>query len=795
MLWMKQVKAKGCRGIVDGPTLNLKPGGLLLCGDNGTGKSSFVDAIEKVLAGTCGSIDTGRQTTSWARHGKNIIADEGPAVELIMSDGCKESSLDLATDRDSLPRRYKDLMEAAEQGGFILRRRALLRFIESRPRDRYEALEMFLNLQQFVAMEDALKELRDRENKRLLSVRTSRAQGERDLRDAIGLDEALALDGARCLEKVNAIFTEVGMATIAEMGGSSDRVKAIDLRLSKAGDMEALHALQNLRALLDRVRDLGEVRRTAESYKKAAELHAEEHRTLKGHFYEEVLKKGLQWIQEDELPRCPLCDNKICPSAVEEHVQEQLAGHETLIALKRDRARRQTQFSEELRDTARELDEVRAQWTDAMGDHMPQEELKRITQLRELATTHAEEQSVATISDAVSVLASKATQELRHRLRRAVDARLGQFEDPDRTMALFEARHQLARIVALTGKLEEAKREEQSRAESLECLRTLVSLAQEARKTAVQELVDQVAEIADRYYSKIHPADNIGRPELKVPDRGQGSIDLTSEFHKTREDPRGYLSEGHLDSLGLCLFLAIRRLHHTQRPELAILVLDDVLHSVDGAHRRATADLIFEAFADHQLIITTHDPLWFEWLKKAKSKRGTKMTVRRICAWSLDTGPSWGDHRADLEWLKSDDADRAQPRDRAIHAGRLLEEVMKNLCDNLRIAVTFNLRGTYTIAPLWQGFYAKARRRTSFKAKAGEAIDEIETLRDVRNWVGAHWNAWAAQLTDPEAKQFAESVLGLVGAVLCSSCGRFIQRIDALGGRWSCECEALRYER
>ena len=57
MLRLKTLQVKGVRGIVDGPDLHIENGGLLLCGDNGTGKSSYVDAIEKVLTDRCSYLE------------------------------------------------------------------------------------------------------------------------------------------------------------------------------------------------------------------------------------------------------------------------------------------------------------------------------------------------------------------------------------------------------------------------------------------------------------------------------------------------------------------------------------------------------------------------------------------------------------------------------------------------------------------------------------------------------------------------------------------------------------------
>ncbi|HXR04147.1 MAG TPA: hypothetical protein VN836_05510 [Verrucomicrobiae bacterium] len=279
---------------------------------------------------------------------------------------------------------------------------------------------------------------------------------------------------------------------------------------------------------------------------------------------------------------------------------------------------------------------------------------------------------------------------------------------------------------------------------------------------------------------------------MKVPDRGTGSIALTGGFHGEQGDLRGCYSEGLVDSAGLCIFLAIRRLHNSQKPELAILILDDVLHSVDGEHRLATAKLILKEFKDHQIIITTHDPLWFENLKAVGQVRNFRHL--RIASWSLTTGPVWGDHLSDYEWLKSPEGLAAKPADRVIKAGRLLEEMLQNLCDGLSVPVPFRLRGDYTLDPLWVNFLSKSKKNAAFYAVAQSYLEKIDELRRLRNLAGAHYNQWAGLLTGNESKELSDAIIALREHVYCPACIQFIKRIPELDGIWSCKDEHLKYK-
>jgi hypothetical protein len=154
-----------------------------------------------------------------------------------------------------------------------------------------------------------------------------------------------------------------------------------------------------------------------------------------------------------------------------------------------------------------------------------------------------------------------------------------------------------------------------------------------------------------------------------------------------------------------------------------------------------------------------------------------------------------GDHMSNYEWLISNEGNTAKPSAKVIKAGLLLEEMLQNICNNLKVAIPFNIRGDYTIDPLWNGFYSSAKKNQGFFCLSKGCLQNIDELRNLRNWVGAHWNEWSQMLTSNEAEVFTKSVLDLRGFVYCEDCNQFIMRIDGLDGVWSCKHECKRYNK
>jgi len=109
-------------------------------------------------------------------------------------------------------------------------------------------------------------------------------------------------------------------------------------------------------------------------------------------------------------------------------------------------------------------------------------------------------------------------------------------------------------------------------------------------------------------------------------------------FGREDEDPRALTSEGHLDSLGLCIFLAFIRNFNT---DCSLVILDDVVATIDSGHRQRICDLLLEEFKDYQVIITTQDGIWYRELAASQRALGldNEFLNLEIAGWSLETGP------------------------------------------------------------------------------------------------------------------------------------------------------------
>jgi hypothetical protein len=157
-------------------------------------------------------------------------------------------------------------------------------------------------------------------------------------------------------------------------------------------------------------------------------------------------------------------------------------------------------------------------------------------------------------------------------------------------------------------------------------------------------------------YKLIQGADaNPSRLELpSADDTNQQRLNLLIDFAKNRTgvQPGGYLSDSQIHSVGLALRMAAIKQFNSAAP---IIALDDIVTSYDADHRRTIAGLIATIFGGWQLLITTHDERFFNYLKDQLEAKTWHFS--RIIGLDPTYGPRFADHKVTDEMIQARWAD------------------------------------------------------------------------------------------------------------------------------------------
>jgi recombinational DNA repair ATPase RecF len=265
------------------------------------------------------------------------------------------------------------------------------------------------------------------------------------------------------------------------------------------------------------------------------------------------------------------------------------------------------------------------------------------------------------------------------------------------------------------------------------------------------------------------------------------SVELTISFTEGQSlTPESVFSEGIQDLIAVLFFLEIAHAA-AARGQARILILDDVMQSVDSTIRVRLLDYLLERFGKWQFLITVHDRLWREQIVQIMRRRGHRFVEREIRRWTFSEGPQIRSTSYDNLAPLSDALENGNTAMIAAEAGRLLEQVSDVLSWSLPVNVSRRPNDLYTLGDLWPAVSSKLR-----KTSIARVAEEVDRWLHLRNLLGAHYNEWAESLSQMDVDSFATAIKSLYQSVYCDKCHHWV-RGDGFQVRWLCRCGAVAF--
>lgn len=303
--------------------------------------------------------------------------------------------------------------------------------------------------------------------------------------------------------------------------------------------------------------------------------------------------------------------------------------------------------------------------------------------------------------------------------------------------------------------------------------------AMAVRRLAI--LLGDVSEPLSHAYSAITGDTWVRRIEVRFGHTGELSIDFSLTTESGLEvDPQTVFSEGKQDLLALLFFLEVARAA-ARRGQAKVLILDDVLQSVDSTVRVNLIDWLLKELHDWQLLLTVHDRAWRAQLTNLMNKNGHNFIEKEIRSWSFKGGPRLLSDIGDTSAL-SNALESGSHHSVAVEAGRLLEQIADRLSWTLPVAVQRAQGDKYDLGALWPPLLKKLSK-TSLK----QVVADIDRNILLRNLLGAHYNEWAQSISAADADFFGRAVLSLHSDVFCADCRQWLVPNRA-GPPWACPC-------
>jgi energy-coupling factor transporter ATP-binding protein EcfA2 len=715
---------------------------IVVYGDNGTGKSTIADALEWYFTGEIELLShEGRQ------HAVRYVGGENNGVTSVevFTNGGLGGKVVFPDERTP------EAFHAIRRETFLLRGRTLADFINKTKTEKWKALVDILGLDAIESLREDLQRARNDLRKKSKAAeeeartyQRALASGSEDVSQDTVLGNLreicrmLGVDPPRSLDQV------VDPSWLTAAVGASASVSEASDRESFLAEIKTLSAPAFDQRAVDAWNDLVSSGR-ARLLPRASLV-----REAKRLFETGSVEKG----------RCPLCgqpvDDKNLARRIESALVEVMEASRDLERF-RDPVVQQADDLETLHDKRLSI-HSRAL---AMGLELPP--------LPEIPLSAIRDSVDALVPVKIDAIAS-ALSELRKWDRAA--GKLARNASSPKTSTRDT---QLVMLAALCQQVNAWRMAEQKVARArraLDLAERVFDAYQTKQKEDLTELLKRISSRVGQIYSALHPGEDLDAVSVE-PWTAKG-VELAIEFYGSRQrPPHGVLSESHLNSLAIALFLAMAESFNEQ---IGFLLLDDVINSFDVEHRGRLAELLADGFSRWQLIVLTHDQQFFEHL----SRRAPSWRKLEFTSWSYASGPRTTQYetasilRNARERLESGDVHGA-----ATKARRALEELLQEVCEALWAPLPFR-RGQANdkreIGELFKGV------RRTLKERAKPVLESIEPLlKNLEADVGATLNV---------------AVHGSRGRPGTSEVQAALERIAALDEKWSCpECRTRVWHR
>ena len=728
---LKKFTVEHLRGCVIPFTLPFEKGKKLtvVYGENGTGKSTICDAFEFLGKGRVGSLENrglGKTNKYWHSLGKKP-GDVAVIVENVDGTSCRATIV--KSDVVVHPSANRPRIE-------VLRRSQILALVEAKPGERYAAISRFIDVSGIEQSEASLRELlRDLNTRRDEAIAVVQANQEtiRQFWESAGKPppDSLAWAALEAKRDPNSSDAEIAALT------------GLQLAYSRLCEYPALLKLANDAVMI------------AKDTLTAAQLNAQQCvQTIAADAGEvmNVLESAQAYLHKHPSPAtCPLCESAEKITGLDQRITERLNSFSALQA-----AQNRTKLAEaEVKRTEMKLDGLR-------------ENARKHSEVFELARTGY---SWPNDIKMPSTLAPADIEGLETWLHDSAQLLL----DWKKAETIRQDKKQFLRtlISALTTYAQNIRNQKELGA-LLPKLKQALVIVEEERRIFTDDVLAKISSEVGRIYEFVHPGEGLNQISLELDPAKRASLEIGASFCGENTPPQAYFSESHLDTLGLCVFLALAAL---DGPESTILVLDDVLASVDEPHVERLIEMLYsEAIKFRHCIITTHYRPWKQKLRWGWLKNGQCQFIE-LSKWTTQNGMTLIRSVPDAERLRALLAESPpDPQLVCAKAGVILEAALDFLTQLYECSVPRRAGGLYTLGDLLPSVDKKLRAALVVHILTTDAggvgtyhtksltpiLEELIRVAQARNVFGCHFNSISFDLLDSDALGFGQKVLELI---------------------------------
>jgi len=802
---IKNIEIKGIRGIRESINLSLNSSqSILLYGDNGSGKSSITDAIEWFYYDQIEHLSKGEIGRKGIPALRNIFLsdDQDGYIELRFTDSKIDSLKRIFLNRSKLESEYsntstefQEYIKESQKENLILRYKDLLKFILYTPGERVKEISDIIGFSEVTRLKSVLKKAVNNLSKEIKTknidtyINTKQALILEQIGQNINTDDQY-FDAIKALITPLNLQVEIkddqGIENVLELIKKPEDEKAIRLQVSYQNIVETL---SNMDTVSETIRSsyrsfynkYQRIRTNVDKFKKIS--------------IENLLSEGLNILERNlfEEDRCPLC---LQTKNREELIEELRKRIEELSAFKKEKE----EIEEEKETTKRMLQNFMTQIDTVLNEESlsiaENTEIKRkIEQMKDSLVGDLEALAKIVIPSHEEIKKPEQTLAIDFSVVQDVISTLKEKMEKITSAKKDDKKFSISQKIVLVRQaykeIRSLKKEAKVLERQLQSMQLIYDEFTKRQKEAIASFLQAISTDINEFYLYMNTSEEVDEIELIPIEKDDELIGITIQYKFYGEvvnPPEKYLSESHLNCLGICLFLAsVKAFNRVNK----FFILDDVISSFDTAHRLRFASLLKEKFADYQILLFTHEKHWYEYVAsvvKGSSWFITEIRMDNNGIVYLEIPTSGLKYRIEQKFSKSDSYDLGNM------IRRYLERLLKEICFELEVKVKFLFNEQNEKRMVGE---LLSELKSHLKKRIPEIKDTpvLDRLRDSK-FIGdrtSHDSSFTESISD--LKAFYKDVIELENLFTCNECGRKISKryYDSVEKLISCKCGNKHY--
>jgi len=737
---LRSLTMRAFRGVPDTLTVELGDGrSLAALGENGTGKSTIADALEWYFTGEIELLaHEGRHEAI-----RNVTKASSDNTEVeVQTTGDLGGVVKYASDGTS------KAAEAARKETFLLRGRTLADFINKSKTEKWKALAEILGFEDIEGLRQDLYKVKSALGKRVREFSAEREASGTALELTDATDEIV-------YERIYTLSQAAGIEPPSSLKEAFSGEWTASIFTSQQPDISKVASAQ----LLGELEATPRITETFEEAEQWNELLESEQGADLARFG--LLREAERLLAQRESSECPLCGQAVIHSELTARIKNAVIG-----------LRQASDVFESRREGVGSLIEATMR-----ADGV----LRSIRSRAEKHEIHLPEvpEAPSALRDLVSSRRPVPLEALRDYGKQVGTWHTSAKDVLESAVQETGGERDSSRLALIrfceTARAWANATEGEQRASNAKTLADRVYKLYEKRQQAnLSGVLEKISKRVAEIYETLHPGEGLSSVTVE-PWTAKG-LELAINFYGSRQrPPHGVLSESHLNSLAIAFFLAMAE---TFNETFRFLVLDDVVNSFDLEHRGALASLLASEYEDWQLIVWTHDPLFFEQLVR----RAPSWTKLEFTSWSHEEGPRTAKYETGGMLAKARASLEAGDKTAAAMKGRrALEELLQEICHGIGASLPFR-----------RGF-------SNDRREIGELIVGLRhTLKDHAKGMYQELKSLITNLEADVAAALNVEAHASMGQAANAEVAAALARIQEFDSKWTCgdqECNTRIFHR